>query len=182
MKELIELFLVFFKMGLFTFGGGYAMLPLIQKEVVEKHKWATEEEVMNYFAVGQCTPGVIAVNTATFIGYKRKKTAGGIIATVGVVMPSIIIITFISLFLKQFADIEWVQHAFNGIRVAVAVLILNAVVKFWKSGVKDAFGIVIFAAALVSSVLFDFSSVYTVIGAILLGIAAGIWKGRKTQQ
>lgn len=157
------------------------MLPLIQKEIVEKEKWATEEEIMNYFAVGQCTPGVIAVNTATFIGYKKKGVFGGIIATLGVICPSIIIITIIAQFLKRFANIEAVRHAFNGIRVAVAVLILNAVIKFWKSGVKDALGVVIFASVFILSVLFDFSSVYVIIGALLLGILAGKWKERRVK-
>ena len=157
------------------------MLPLIQKEIVEKEKWATEEEVMNYFAVGQCTPGVIAVNTATFVGYKHKGVLGGIATTFGVICPSIIIITILANFLNQFADIEAVKHAFNGIRVAVAVLVLNAVIKFWKSGVKDALGVVIFSAVFILSVLFDFSSVYAVIGALLTGIIAGIWKERKAR-
>ncbi len=176
MKQLWKLFYTFFKIGLFTFGGGYAMLPLIQKEIVEKEKWATEEDVMNYFAVGQCTPGVIAVNTATFVGYKHKGILGGVISTLGVICPSIIIITVLAHFLKQFADIEAVKHAFNGIRVAVAVLVLNAVIKFWRSGVKDAFGIVVFAAVFILSVLFDFSSVYVIAGAIIAGIIWGLWK------
>ena len=105
MKELADLFLSFCRIGGFTFGGGYAMLPMIQKEIVEQRKWATEEEVMDYFAIGQCTPGVIAVNTATFIGYKRKGILGGIAATAGVVFPSIIIVTIIAAFLNNFAEI-----------------------------------------------------------------------------
>lgn len=157
------------------------MLPFIQKEVVEKEKWATEEEVMNYFAVGQCTPGVIAVNTATFIGYKQKGVAGGVFATLGVICPSIIIITIIAQFLNKFAQIPAVGNAFNGIRVAVAVLVLNAVVKFWKSGIKDSVGIIIFSAGFILSVLFDISSVYMIIGALVIGIAAEMWKERKTK-
>lgn len=179
MKLLWKLFGKFFRIGLFTFGGGYAMLPFIQKEIVEKEDWATEEEIMDYFAVGQCTPGVIAVNTATFIGYKIKGVLGGIVATLGVISPSIIIISIIAHFLKQFAEYEAVQHAFNGIRVAVAVLILNAVIKFWKAGIKNAVGFVIFLAAFFLSVIFDFSSVYTVIASLLIGIVAGkIKEGR----
>ena len=181
MKVLWKLFYTFFRIGLFTFGGGYAMLPFIQKEVVEKEKWATDEDVMNYFAVGQCTPGVIAVNTATFIGYRVKGVIGGIMATLGVVTPSVTIISVIAHFLNQFAEIKEVQHAFNGIRVAVAVLIINAVIKFWKSGVKNAVGFVIFAAAFSLSVIFDFSSVYTVIGSLLIGIIAGKLKEGKAQ-
>lgn len=179
MKNISKLFCTFFKIGLFTFGGGYAMLPLIQKEVVEKEKWATEEEVMNYFAVGQCTPGVIAVNTATFIGYKISGILGGIFATLGVMAPSVIIITIIACFLRQFADIEAVVHAFNGIRVAVAVLILNAVIKFWKSGVKNIFSFIIFLLAFLSSILFNFSSVYIIVFAIIIGVVFGLRKERK---
>ena len=179
MKNLSKLFCTFFKIGLFTFGGGYAMLPLIEKEVVEKEKWATEEDVMNYFAVGQCTPGVIAVNTATFIGYKKSGVLGGIFATLGVIAPSVIIITIIASFLCQFADIQVVVHAFNGIRVAVAVLILNAVIKFWKSGVKNIFSFIIFLLAFLSSILFDFSSVYIIVFAIIIGVVFGLRKERK---
>ena len=176
MKELLKLFWAFFKIGLFTFGGGYAMLPLIQKEIVEKENWATEEEVMNYFAVGQCTPGVIAVNTATFVGHKIKKTMGGVFATIGVITPSIIIITIIAQFLRQFAEVETVKYAFNGIRVAVAVLILNAVIKFWKSGIKNLIGVIIFAVTLILSIFFDLSSVYIVIGALITGIILGVYR------
>ena len=176
MRELFKLFWSFFKIGLFTFGGGYAMLPLIQKEIVEKENWATEEEVMNYFAVGQCTPGVIAVNTATFVGHKIKKTMGGVFATIGVITPSIIIITIIAQFLRQFAEVETVKYAFNGIRVAVAVLILNAVIKFWKSGIKNLIGVIIFAVTLILSIFFDLSSVYIVIGALITGIILGVYR------
>ena len=110
MKELADLFLSFCRIGGFTFGGGYAMLPMIQKEIVEQRKWATEEEVMDYFAIGQCTPGVIAVNTATFIGYKRKGVLGGIVATAGVIFPSIIIVTIIAAFLNNFAEIAVLKN------------------------------------------------------------------------
>ena len=179
LRELNKLFWTFFRIGIFTFGGGYAMLPLIQKEIVEKEKWATDEEVMNYFAVGQCTPGVIAVNLATFIGYKIKGLFGGILATFGVVAPSVMIITIIAKFLEQFENIKEVQYAFNGIRVAVCVLILNAVIKFWKSGVKDGVGVVIFASVFVVSLLFDISSVWTIIGAVIIGILASMWKEKR---
>ena len=178
MKEINKLFWTFFRIGLFTFGGGYAMLPLIQKEVVEKEKWATDEEVMNYFAMGQCTPGVIAVNLATFIGYKIKGILGGIFATFGVVAPSVVIISIIANFLKYFESVKEVQYAFNGIRVAVCVLVLNAVIKFWKSGVKDAIGVAIFAAAFILSILFNFSSVWVIVGAVIIGILASLWKER----
>ena len=124
MKEIIQLFLAFAKIGAVTFGGGYAMLPILQRDIVNKYGWATDDELMDYFAIGQCTPGVIAVNTATFIGYKRKGIAGGIFATLGVVFPSVVIISIIAAFVKNYADIEAVKYAFNGIRVCVCVLIV----------------------------------------------------------
>ena len=146
------------------------MLPMIQKEVVEKYGWATDEEVLNYFAVGQCTPGVIAVNTATFIGYKRAKLKGAISATFGVVCPSLIIILIIAAFLKNFAQYEIVKSAFSGIRVAVAVLVVNAVAKMWKSGIKDLTGFIIFIAAFLISVFLGISPIYIVVAAIIAGI------------
>ena len=129
MKELFDLFWTFCKIGALTFGGGYAMLPIIQREIVENKKWSTEKEILDYYAVGQCTPGVIAVNTATFIGYKLRGITGGIIATIGVVFPSLIIILTIASFLQNFADMAIVQSAFAGIRVAVVALIITTVIK-----------------------------------------------------
>lgn len=170
MSELWDLFLTFCRIGGLTFGGGYAMLPMIQEEVVKKRKWATEAEVLDYYAVGQCTPGVIAVNTATFIGYKNKGIPGAIAATIGVVFPSLIIIMIIAAFIKNFASLEVVQNAFSGIRVAVAVLIVKAIINLWQTGIKDIWGVVIFIIALSASLLLDFSPIYIVIGAVIAGI------------
>ena len=117
MKECLELFLTFAKVGVMTFGGGMAMLPILQREVVENKGWATDEELTDYFAIGQCTPGIIAVNTATFIGQKRKGILGGIVATLGIVFPSLIIITLLAGLITSFSHLEWVQNAFAGIRV-----------------------------------------------------------------
>lgn len=132
MQMLAELFLVFFKIGAVTFGGGYAMLPILQKEIVVNKKWGTDEELMDYFAIGQCTPGMIAVNVATFIGYKRGGYAGGIFATLGVITPSMIIITLIAMFLTRFQDSPLITHAFAGIRACVCVLILDTVIQLGK--------------------------------------------------
>lgn len=173
MKELLELFFVFFRIGGLTFGGGYAMLPMIQREIVESKKWANDEEIMNYYAVGQCTPGVIAVNTATFIGYKQRGITGAIFSTLGVISPSIIIITVIAAFISNFSDIPAVQHALAGINVVVSVLVLNAVISLWKKGVKNIFGVVIFVIAFAVAVLTDFSPIYTVLASILCGILYG---------
>jgi len=156
MKNLIDLFLTFARIGAFTFGGGYAMLPMLQKEVVEKKKWATEQQLADYFAIGQCTPGVIAVNTATFVGYSEAGIVGGIAATLGVVFPSLIIITLIAAFLMNFTEYKIVQYAFSGIRVCVCVLIFDAVKKLWKKSVIDNITKVIFL------IIFIFSAGLTV--------------------
>ena len=148
-----DLFLTFAKVGVCTFGGGYAMLPILQREVVEKKGWATEEELTDYFAIGQCTPGVIAVNTATFIGQKYAGNLGGTIATLGVVFPSLIIITIIAAFLTNFAEIPVVQHALAGINAAVVALIAVSVIKLGKSTLKNAPAVCIFLAVLVLSEL-----------------------------
>ncbi len=170
MKELFELFYTFALIGGTTFGGGYAMLPILQREVVEKRGWATENELVDYFAIGQCTPGIIAVNTATFIGNKRRGVLGGIVATLGLVFPSMVIITLIALFLKNFADIEFVKHAFAGIRVCVCVLILDAVVKLGKKSIIDHRCIVIFLVILALSLLTPVTPALLVIIAGVAGI------------
>ncbi len=179
MKEYLELIVTFFKIGIMTFGGGYAMLPIIQREVVEKKDWATEEEILNYYAIGQCTPGVIAVNTATFIGNKRKGVLGGFLATFGIVLPSLIIITILAAALTGFADIPAVQHALAGIRVAVVVLVGFSVVKLAKSGIKDAFGWCVFLLTFLASVLFDLSPVIIVIAAAAAGLIMGALLARR---
>ena len=149
MNIYLDLFLTFAKVGVCTFGGGYAMLPILQREVVEKKGWATDEELTDYFAVGQCTPGIIAVNTATFIGYKYKGVWGGILATLGVVFPSLIIITAIAAFLANFAEYAVVRHALAGINAAVVALIAASVLKLGKTTLKNAVSVGIFVVVLV---------------------------------
>lgn len=141
MNIYLDLFATFFRIGLFTFGGGLAMLPMLEKEVVQKKGWATYDELVDYFAIGQCTPGIIAVNTATFVGYTKKKWKGAAIATLGVVSPSLVIIIFIASLMTSFASLEIVQHALAGIRIGVCVLIGQAVWKMMKTGVKDVYGL-----------------------------------------
>ena len=170
LKDLWELFYTFAKVGVMTFGGGYAMLPILQREVVEKKGWATDEELTDYFAIGQCTPGVIAVNTATFIGQKHRGVAGGIVATLGVVFPSLIIISALAKVITAYAHLSWVQHAFAGIRVCVCVLIFNAVLKLWKGAVKDVWGLVIFLAILALSVFTKLSPIIYVLAAAVAGL------------
>ena len=174
MKELLDLFLTFARIGGLTFGGGYAMLPMLQREVVERRGWATEEELMDYYAIGQCTPGIIAVNTATFIGNKNRGVIGGIAATLGVVFPSLVIISVIAAFISNFADLAVVKDAFAGIRVCVFVLILNAVIKLGKASVKDAVTLGICLAVLLGSVLLDLSPIIFVVLAAVAGIVAKV--------
>ena len=170
MNKLMDLFFTFARIGGLTFGGGYAMLPMLQKEVVEKRGWATEEELMDYYAIGQCTPGIIAVNTATFVGQKTAGISGGIFATLGVVFPSLIIITIIAAFIQNFAHLAIVQNAFAGIRVCVCVLIFNAVVKLWKKSVIDKPTFAVFILVLLGSALTSLSPVVFIILAALFGI------------
>ena len=179
MKELADLFLPFAGTGGFTFGGGYAMLPMLQKEVVEARHWATEDELMDYYAIGQCTPGIIAVNTATFIGYKQRGILGGIAATLGVIAPSMVIITVIAAFIKGFADIPAVAHAFAGIRACVCVLIFNAVVRLGKKSLISKTAVAIFCVILALSLFTDLSPALLVILAGLFGVINGKIGGKK---
>ncbi len=172
MKLLLDLFCAFFRIGAFTFGGGYAMLSMLQKEVVENKKWATDEEVLDYYAVGQCTPGVIAVNLATFVGHKKKGVLGAAFATFGVVLPSLIIISVIAALLHNFMEYAIVQHIFGGIRVCVAVLIVNAVITLGKKALADKLCIAISILAFIVSVVFpSVSPIFIVLAAALLGFA-----------
>ncbi len=168
--KLLTLFLSFAKVGVMTFGGGYAMIPILEREIVDKQGWASSEELMDYYAVGQCTPGVIAVNTATFIGYKIAGVPGGIAATLGVVFPSVVIICVIAGILTNFADIPAVKSAFKAIRVCVCVLIFNAVLKLWKGAVKDKAGLVLFLIVFLLSLFFDISPVVFVVFCALAGL------------
>ena len=179
MKELADLFLTFARIGGFTFGGGYAMLPMLQKEVVEARHWATEDELMDYYAIGQCTPGIIAVNTATFIGYKQRGILGGIAATLGVIAPSMVIITVIAAFIKGFADIPAVAQAFAGIRACVCVLIFNAVVRLGKKSLISKTAVAIFCVILALSLFTDLSPALLVILEGLFGVINGKIGGKK---
>lgn len=170
MKLLIDLYCAWFKIGLFTFGGGYAMLPFIEKEIIEKHHWATQEEVLDYFAISQCTPGVIAVNTATFVGYFQKGIVGGIVATLGVITPSLIIISIIATVLPTFQSYPIVQHALNGIGLGVCVLMTASLLKLGKSSIKDGFGYFVFGVALVIAMLIKTATIWIILFSAVLGI------------
>jgi len=177
--EYLELVWSFFKVGILTFGGGYAMLPMLQREIVERRGWATEEELLDYYAIGQCTPGVIAVNTATFIGTRRKGIPGGFLATLGVILPSLLIITAIAALLTNFAEIPAVQHALAGIRVAVVVLVGFSVWKLMKSGVKGGFGWCLFLLVFFVSAIWGLSPVIVVLVSAASGWIAGYLRDRR---
>lgn len=170
MKQLLDLFVAFARVGVMTFGGGYAMIPILEREIVTKRAWASNEELMDYYAVGQCTPGIIAVNTATFVGNKIAGVLGGIVATAGMVFPSLVIICIIAGVLTNFADIPAVKSAFAGIRVCVCVLIFNAVVKLWKGSITDKGALVLCLVVFVLSVFLDISPVVFVIFCAVAGI------------
>lgn len=179
MPTLLELALTFARIGICTFGGGYAMLPILQREIVDARHWATEDELMDYYAIGQCTPGVIAVNTATFIGYKKRGVAGAAAATLGIVAPSIIIITIIAAFIQQFAHLPAVQHAFAGVRIAVCALVLHSVYKMARKGVTGWLTGCILIATFIAVAFFGVSPVLVVVLAGAAGILAGLVRGRK---
>ena len=171
-----ELFVTFFKIGLFTFGGGYAMIALITAACVEKKGWITHDDMMHITVIAETTPGPIAINCATFVGQKHRGTAGALFCTLGVVFPSLVIITLIAAFLSNFAHLPVVQNAFAGVRVCVCVLIFNAVTKLWKKSVKDKVGVVICLAVFLVSVIFEVSPVLCV---LLAGVAGVVINTRR---
>ncbi len=175
---LLELFWSFFKVGLFTFGGGYAMIPLLQAELIERKKWLTEDEIMDYYSIGQCTPGIIAVNVSTFTGYKLKGIAGALVATAGIIAPSLIIIMTLANILNIFFDNPYVVHAFTGIRVVVIALMLDVVLGMWKKNIKDKYQWLIFVLAVAVMIFLSLSPVWVVAGAA----AFGLFMQRKTKK
>jgi chromate transporter len=168
-KEYGELWLTFMKIGCSTFGGGYAMIPVLQRELIQKRGWTTLEEVMDYYTIAQVTPGIIAVNTATFIGYKRKGPLGGVLSTLGFMFPGVLFITLIAAFLQHCAEYPAVRHAFTGIRVAVGALILDTVLKLLKGVFKDAKALLIFILSFALSAVYSTNPVFVVAGAGIAG-------------
>ena len=187
MKELLELYWAYLKIGCVNFGGGYAMLPLLERELATKRGWTTLEELRDYFAIGQCTPGVIALNVSTFVGQKRKGVAGAIAAMLGFLTGPIAIILILAAFLRNFAELEAVQHAFAGIRVCVCVLIVQAVLRLWKKSVVDPFTLALYLVILALFSVSSFTSLLPVkipaavlvILAGLAGLAASLLKNKK---
>ncbi len=174
-KDLLELYWTFVKIGCVTFGGGYAMLPILERELVTKRQWTTMDDLRDYFSIGQCTPGIIALNVSTFIGEKRRGLIGALSATGGFLTGPIAIILVIAAFLQNFAQLEIVQHAFAGIRVCVCVLIVQAVLRLWKSSVVDAFTLVLYLLVFVLNAFSGFLPVKIPVAVlVLLAGAAGI--------
>lgn len=170
MKKILSLFLTFLKIGAFTFGGGYAMIPLIQHEMAEKKKWITNEEMVDIIAIAESTPGVLAVNCATFVGYKTAKFWGSFFATLGVILPSMIIITVIAVFFEDFLQYEYVIYAFKGIRACVAALILHAALGIMKYFPKTAFSYILIAIALIASIILQIRTVYIIAFGLIIGV------------
>lgn len=169
MKAYIDLFLTFLKIGCLTFGGGYAMVPILERELIKKRGWASMDEIMDYYTIAQVTPGIIAVNVSTFVGFKRKGPFGGLLATLGFVLPGVCFATAIALGLQSFAEYPAVQHAFTGIRVAVGALIIDTVVKLLKGVFKDAKSCIIFALAFAFSVSLKANPIFLVAAAGFAG-------------
>ncbi len=177
-RELFELFTTFALIGSMTFGGGYAMLPILSREIVEKRHWANEEELLDYFAIGQCTPGIIAINTATFIGVRRRGVKGAIAATLGMIAPSLIIIVLIAMFLSNFMELAWIQHAFSGVRIAVCALIASTVVKLFKRNSNTWLKVLFTLLAFISVAIVGLSPILPTVFFAVLGVF--MFKGRLT--
>jgi len=168
--SLLTLFLTFAKVGVMTFGGGYAMLPILEREVVTNHGWTTSEQMLDYYAIGQCTPGIIAVNVSTFIGYKTRGILGAIVATLGMVFPSMLIITALASVLKMFQDNDYVRKAFSGIRIAVCALMVSAVISLVKKAVSNIPTAIVAVATLLLQLFLGVSPILIVVCAVAFGL------------
>lgn len=171
LHDILSLFLIFFKIGAFTFGGGYAMIPILEREFVTKRGWITDEEMLNFVAIGQSTPGIIAVNMATFIGYRKGKFWGSLSSTLGVITPSIIIITIIAAFLSNFSEYIYVQKALAGINIAVAVILVSAVLNLGKKSIVDLVGLALAIISFVVVTFFKVNSIFLILFALVVGLA-----------
>ena len=182
LKTCLTLFLTFLKIGAFTFGGGYAMIPIIEKEMVEKHKWIKSEDILDIFAIAESTPGPIAINSATFIGYKIGGIFGSFCATFGVVLPSFVIISIISLVLREFSDIKAVQYAFNGIRAGVLALIIKALVSMYKKAPKGLFSYILMGASFILAAFTEINVIFVIIGCGVAGLVNSLIIKRRVKE
>ncbi len=181
-KRLLTLFSVFFRIGAFTFGGGYAMIPLIQKEVVENKKWASDDDLLEIIAIAESTPGPIAINTATFIGYRVAGFFGSFFATFGVVLPSFLIIFFLSFVLREFGDNRYVVYAFKGIRAGVLALIIKALYTMYRQIPKNAFSYVLMGLVFVLTAFLKVDAFYCLIGCAVCGVISSLIAKRRSKQ
>ncbi|MBP3626783.1 MAG: chromate transporter [Clostridia bacterium] len=182
MKLLLKLFLTFFKIGAFTFGGGYAMIPLIQKETVETNKWLSDDDILEIIAIAESTPGPIAINSATFVGYKVCGFWGSFFATLGVVLPSFIIILIISYILREFQNIKAVKYAFNGIRAGVLALLIKAIISMYKKVQKNLVSYIVMAFSFIIVAFFDINVLFVIIGCALIGLISSLYAKRRTEK
>ena len=180
--KLLELFLVFARIGAFTFGGGYAMIPLIQKETVETKKWITDDDILEIIAIAESTPGPIAINSATFVGYRIAGVLGAMCATLGVILPSFLIIYLISFVLREFQDVKAVQYAFFGIRAGVLALITKALWLMYKKSQQNAVAYTVMVLSFVAVAIFDVSVLYVVIGCALFGLISSYIIKRRSKK
>lgn len=178
-KRMAELFAAFFRIGAFTFGGGYAMIPLIQKEVVENKKWITDEDILEIVAIAESTPGPIAINAATFVGYKVAGFFGAMFATLGVVLPSFVIISAIAGVLELFEDAKVVKYAFNGVRAGVLALIIKALISMYKKCPKNLLSYVVMAGAFVAAAFLKINVLLVIIGCAVVGLVASLAAERR---
>ncbi len=178
-RRSLTLFGVFFKIGAFTFGGGYAMIPLIEREVVERHGWITSEDMLDIVAIAESTPGPIAINTATFVGYKSGGVLGAMLATLGTVLPSFTIISIVSFVLAQFQELEAIKFAFNGIRAGVLALIIKALWTMYKKCPKSPVAYIIMALAFVAAAFTNVNIIYIIIACALIGLVTSLWMSKE---
>ena len=182
MREFFELVWAFIVIGATAFGGGYAVVPLLERELVKKRGWITMDEVLDFYTIAQITPGIIIVNIATFIGNKRKGFLGGIVATFGIVLPGVSLMLLISVFVNQFAEYALVQHAFAGIRIAICAVILDTMIRLIKGFYKNYKSVVIFAIAFILSSVFSVSPVFVILGAGIAGFLLFLPRRNSPQQ
>lgn len=181
-SKILALFLTFLRIGAFTFGGGYAMIPLIQKEIVENKKWLTDEDILEIIAISESTPGPIAINSATFVGKRVAGFFGALVSTLGVILPSFLIIFTISLVLEKFKDIKAVQYAFEGIRAGVLALIVKALWSMYKQSPKNAVAYIVMASAFIITSFFDINVLIVIISCALFGLITSIVASRRDKE
>lgn len=181
-NRIMTLFISFLKIGAFTFGGGYAMIPLIQREVVEKHKWITDDDILDIIAIAESTPGPIAINSATFVGYRVAGVWGSFFATLGVVLPSFCIILLIAYVLREFQNIKAVQYAFNGIRAGVLALLLKSIWTMYKKCPKSPLAYILMAVAFILTAFLDVDVLLVIIGCALVGLISSIIAARRVKE